>query len=328
MQKSLITSFFLLVFAPCILHAQEQIFDSDELLEIEIQVDMDELQADRGDEVSYHSAVLVYYLGDSLVSLDAEVRARGHFRRQPQICELPPLKLKLGKKAARGTLFENDREIKMVNTCREEILVKREYMLYKVYQFMTDVSLKVRPVMLKYRDTKRPDSVLQRFGFFLEHQDVFQKRMECTEMEGAKLKRADIKPDDLALLALFNYLIGNTDWDVMLEKNLRLFQKEGARYPMVVPYDFDWSGAVGASYTGLAEDYERRKLKSGCLPKKLFQRWISHVLIREDMVSELYKSCRFMTGKERREAVKYLKDSFRIIEQDPFMRLVEEQCAD
>ena len=48
-------------------------------------------------------------------------------------------------------------------------------------------------------------------------------------------------------LAVFQYLIGNTDWSVKALHNIKLLSVPGSA-PIAVPYDFDYSGLVNASY--------------------------------------------------------------------------------
>jgi len=48
--------------------------------------------------------------------------------------------------------------------------------------------------------------------------------------------------------AAYNYLIGNRDWSIVASRNAKLFYKPDHGKYMVVPYDFDYSNIVGASY--------------------------------------------------------------------------------
>src|SRR6188472_4420980 len=56
-----------------------------------------------------------------------------------------------------------------------------------------------------------------------------------------------IEPRSLDLVMLFEYMIGNTDFSIMEQHNVRLVQTQaGQRF--AVPYDFDYSGLADASY--------------------------------------------------------------------------------
>ncbi len=52
-------------------------------------------------------------------------------------------------------------------------------------------------------------------------------------------------------MAIFNYMIGNTDWSVPNQHNVRILSQSNAERPnlgIIVPYDFDYTGLVNADY--------------------------------------------------------------------------------
>ena len=44
--------------------------------------------------------------------------------------------------------------------------------------------------------------------------------------------------DQAGLVAMFEYMIGNTDWDISMMRNVRLIQAAESGKVCVVPYDF------------------------------------------------------------------------------------------
>lgn len=295
------------------------LFDQHTLLEVELRVDILALQADRGKEVDYHPAELRYVADGDTLSVPTKVRARGHFRRQPQICEFPPLKIKTGKNARQGTLFEAHDELKLVAHCKEDELVLREYLLYRIYDILSDHCLKVRPIRITYRDLRGAIPPETHFAFFLEHQDVADNRLKAIQLEDMRLKPHMIDSDNLVLVSLFSYLIGNSDWDVLMEKNVRIFRLPDRPKPILLPYDFDWSGAVAASYTGLGDDYPYRRLKGPYADEQTYLRWLNHILVREEMIMDAYRKCElFETRRDRREAMAFIAESFRLMRSPGF----------
>jgi hypothetical protein len=299
-----------LIASHSLLAQNTDLFDQHDLLEVELRVDLLALQADRGKTVDYHPAGLRYVAEEDTLSVLTEVRTRGHFRRQPQVCEFPPLKLKIGKKTRQGTLFAAHDELKLVAHCKEDELVLREYLLYRIYDLLSDHSLRVRPIRITYRDLRGAVPPETHLAFFLEHQDVADDRMQATQMEDMRLQPSMIDPDNLVLVSLFSYMIGNSDWDVLLEKNVRIFQIPEEDRPILLPYDFDWSGAVGARYTGLGKDYPYRRLKGPYADQRTYERWLGHILVREEMILDLYRQCDlFGSNRERREAMAFVQES-------------------
>ncbi len=296
------------------------LFEQRDLFHVELRVDILALQADRGKVVDYHPAELRYVEGIDTISVPTKVRARGHFRRQPQICAFPPLKIKTSQAARQGTLFEAHDELKLVAHCKEDESVLREYLLYRIYDILSDHCLRVRPARITYTDVRGAIPPETHFAFFLEHQDVADDRMGATQLEEVRLKPAMIDEDNLVLVSLFNYLIGNSDWDVLMEKNIRIFRLPTKPDPILLPYDFDWSGAVGASYTGLGEDYPYRRLNGPYADEKTYLRWLNHILVREEMILDVYRECEwFGSRRARREAMAFVAESLQIMQSDDFL---------
>ena len=49
-------------------------------------------------------------------------------------------------------------------------------------------------------------------------------------------------------MAVFEYMIGNTDWSVQYYQNIKLIAADSMSIPTTVPYDFDHAGIVDAPY--------------------------------------------------------------------------------
>ena len=73
----------------------------------------------------------------------------------------------------------------------------------------------------------------------------------------------------MTLVAIFQYMIGNTDFGVSANHNIILMQsaKDSTAKPIVVPYDFDYAGFVDAYYAvpneGLPIENVRQRLYRG-----------------------------------------------------------------
>jgi hypothetical protein len=132
--------------------------------------------------------------------------------------------------------------------CRAEAsyeqYVLREYLAYRLYAALSDASLRVRLVRVTYRlHGERP---LVRYAFFTENfATLAQRRGEVFVKEPAAPE--DIEPTAAAMLELFEYFIGNTDWSIVGGHNIAQFARSDGRIT-VVPYDFDFSGLVDAAY--------------------------------------------------------------------------------
>jgi hypothetical protein len=110
--------------------------------------------ANKSKEGYIFPATFTCKMGDSLnVNDKISVEVRGHFRRE--YCYLPPLKLiyKNNPSAA----FYHLKSLKLVSPCRvlqtDEQNLLKEFIVYKIYNLITDKSFRVRLLNLSYQDS-------------------------------------------------------------------------------------------------------------------------------------------------------------------------------
>jgi hypothetical protein len=108
---------------------------------------------------------------------------------------------------------------------------------------------------LTYTDTdgRLKQESRERYGFVIESAKEFAERTgsAAARLEGIVYSRLD--HNQAALVYVFQYLIGNTDWSLVTSftddfccHNGDIFEA-GGKY-LIVPYDFDLAGLVDASY--------------------------------------------------------------------------------
>ncbi|HMX41839.1 MAG TPA: hypothetical protein PKD78_15985, partial [Saprospiraceae bacterium] len=181
-----------------------------------------------------------------------EARARGKYRRK--ICDMPPLKLKFSKKVLRAQGLDTLNEVKLVVPCLDdpkgEELVLREYVAYRLFQQISpQYHVKVGLVKVTFRDRhveKDHDPV---WCLLVEHEEEVAARLNGTLVEAYNLPIDSFQTEQAADHALFQYLIGNTDWGISTFRNVYLLKPKAPNAPMrVLPFDFDFSGLVSAPY--------------------------------------------------------------------------------
>ncbi len=189
-------------------------------------------------------------LGDSIdVNDKISVEIRGHFRRG--YCYLPPLKLIFNSDANAQLSFL--KSLKLVSACKPspeyEQYIFREYLIYKIYNLITEYSFNVRLLNLNYQDSAARKKVITEHAFLIEDIKDVAKRNDCTEWAKTKVATEMTDRKQMTIVALFEYMIGNTDWAVPVSHNTKLLlPKEAGARPLVVPYDFDYSGLAGTDY--------------------------------------------------------------------------------
>lgn len=193
-----------------------------------------------------------------------QLNARGVTRRIAGICNFPPLRIDFDAHVTNGTLFEGQNKLKLVDPCRQggsyEQLVVLEYLAYRLYNVITPVSYRVRPVQVTFHDTDRRRGDASNFGYLIEDIDDVAHRNHLHALDVQSNARTAAQLDGVAAsrFALFEYMISNLDWDMVAghagencchNSKLVGVSADAAANLVPVPYDFDYSGLVDAPYS-------------------------------------------------------------------------------
>lgn len=232
----------------------QRLFRSDSVLSVTITTELGPLLKQRDSlELAKHPGTFSYEGdGGARTTIPARFRARGHFRRQARNCDFPPLWLEVKSSDAKQTLLAGETKMKIATSCRPkspeyEQYILQEYVVYRAYAALTDASFRTRLLRITYRDTAGKIAPITTWGFFLEDIDGLAARLQRKTLAVQGARFDDLDPASLALLSMFEYFIGNTDWSISGLHNIALLQDSAAS---VVPiaYDFDWTGAVNPRY--------------------------------------------------------------------------------
>lgn len=204
-------------------------------------------------------ARLNFTAGDGSAQVwDLKVSTRGKFRRAR--CEMPPLKFNFSKKELRAAGLEDHDKYKLVLPCFENELghelITREYLAYQAYQLLTPFSFRTQLLKLTVIDADDPQSVPHVVtAFIIEDTDEMAHRNGAREAEELPVGQAAeiYAPEAEATHALFQYLVGNGDWSLLLQRNVKLLRTATDEI-VPVGYDFDFSGWVGAPYSTPSRD--------------------------------------------------------------------------
>jgi hypothetical protein len=178
------------------------------------------------------------------------IKPRGKFRRR--FCDFPPLKIKFSKPELLSAGLSPHNELKLVTHCVEDKQesteqVFREYLAYRLYNQLTPVSFRVQLARMTYIDTGNSKHKIKRWGLLIEDLEELEQRTGFLEFDTLGAPRPRFHPNYEKIASLFQYMIGNTDWNPAILHNIKTLQnKEGKLIP--VPYDFDFATLVQASY--------------------------------------------------------------------------------
>lgn len=303
-------------------HSQPfELFQNEELLEITLSGDVSDLMKDRGEEPHYHSFKLKYNdQAESDITLPVDIKARGHFRKLKQNCNYPPLLLKFSQESAAHSIFKDQDKLKLVTPCRDEKYVVREFLVYKMYNLVTPKSFRVRLVKFNFENTDpKSKGIEPLFGILLEEENQMAKRNNSLLVEGKLVRPQQTLTDDFLNMAVFEYLIGNTDWSVQYLQNVKLIAADSNAIPTTVPYDFDHSGIVGAPYAQPAPELllsstRERRFRGYCISDmSQFDEVLSKYNSLKNDLYKVYAENPLLEEGYIKSSVKYLDDFYKTI---------------
>ena len=210
-------------------------------------------------------------------------------------------------------------DLKLVTYCmnndqaaREALI--REYITYKLYNQLTAISFRVQLVKLTIKDTQSGKKITQ-MAFLIEDTAQLRARIGATKVEGIRVRnKMEFQPHAMRLTSLFQYMIGNQDWGLTISKNVKYLMREGT--VIVVPYDFDFSALVGASYAMPPRENLDKPLTYGRaylgFPEKVEDlRFIfNEMLSKRKELMQVIRKCKYLRASSKKEMEAYINFFF------------------
>ncbi|MCW3091980.1 MAG: hypothetical protein JWP81_3049 [Ferruginibacter sp.] len=303
---------------------QKKFFKEDDLITMTLVSDFKKLVSEKlkkADLQKYQPATITCIFADgSKLTEEIQVKARGQFRRSE--CYIPPLMVNFKTDKAVG--LKKLGHLKLVWPCAanyvNEQLVLKEYLVYKMYNLLTQKSFRVRLVKITYQDIEKRIKSRTQFAFFIEDVEAMAKRNDCMEVKDQSFHTERTDRKLTTIVALFEYMIGNTDWAVPIYRNVKLMRSENdsSQWPFVVPYDFDYCGLVNAGYAipipELNINSVRERLYRG-FPRTMeeLQEALQIFLTQRKAMDSLISNFEPLLPGHRKEMLKYLDAFFNII---------------
>lgn len=246
------------------------LFADDAVLDVTIEAPIKVLMDVRPND-AYLKGTFVYKDHDGEErQVRVKLRTRGNYRRDKSHCDFAPIRLNFPKNDVYGTLLEGQDKLKLVTHCRSresefEHYLLREYLAYRLFSALSDTSYKVRLLRITYDDSEEDDQ-LTRYGFVIEDDKAVANRSDLKLVKVRNVTHDDHDPARQNLLHLFQFMIGNTEYSLTSPEpdkkcchNVDLMSATEQPPFVALPFDFDFSGLVGASY---AEPNPRYPIKS------------------------------------------------------------------
>jgi hypothetical protein len=228
-----------------------ELFESNEPLKVFLEFDISYYKKWKPQDAYIPATITYVNSSNDTVSKDFKLRARGNFRLR--FCEFPPLMLNFKVKDMKGTAFSGIDKMKLVPHCTDGLddYILREYLIYRMYNLITDQSLRVRLLEINYIDTRGKIKPKTEFGFVIEPYNLFEQRTGLTRVMNSNITQRNIYRKSMDRVAIFAYMTGNADWNVPQQHNIQIFAAPADTagfFSVAVPYDFDYCGLVNAYY--------------------------------------------------------------------------------
>lgn len=290
------------------------LFTKDEPLNISLRFNMTEYTRKRSKE-DYLKAILTYHINErDSINREIRLKSRGEFRNG--FCDFPPIKLNFKNAGFKKDDLKEIEAIKLVTHCKygnEENLVK-EYLIYKLYNVLTDNSFRARLLKITYINTYKNKKPVESYGFLIEPLGLLAERTNSVEVTSTKLGQKNMLPEAMNRMAIFNYMIGNTDWSVPNQHNCKVLSPLKSARPdlgMIVPYDFDYSGLVNADYAipsdKLSIKSVTERLYIGlCRSDDEFLKALKEFTDKKDQFYKVINGCNYLSDRTKKEMIKYL----------------------
>jgi hypothetical protein len=317
------------------------LFESDETLHLTIEAPWSALRRERGEPQRHPAVIHLEQAEGERQRIDATIEVRGLTRRS--VCRFPPLRLRFAREATRGTVFDGQRELKLVTHCRNGVRHEQYYvqelLAYRIYRRVSEHGFRARPLQVRYADVAGGEADGPRFAFAIEDLRELARRSGLRRAPEARFAPGDYEARMLGRFMLFQYLIGNTDWDVLAGPeadacchNVRVIGSDDPRVRIPVPYDFDSAGMVDAQYAA-----PHAKLPIQFVTQRLFRGFCRHnaalpaaradLLGQRGAILDLVRSETRLGAARRRVLERWFEEFFAILASDPrFAREITGQC--
>ncbi len=271
----------------------------------------------------YQKAILKYKDAEgSAIERKIKVKARGKYRNR--VCDFPPLKIKFSKDELTGDNLEDYNKLKLVSHCFEaedgstpEQLMK-EFLAYKTFNLLSKNSFRVKLALVTYKNSKNNTS-FQQYAILIESTEELAARIQRFPRKMYNVQHKDLVEEEIGIVSAFQFMIGNRDWDVSLAKNIKTFPSLDGKEILVVPYDFDFSGFVNASYATHHPNQKVENIKERLCFEKFrdeasLEKVLSKMEDKKDSLLNMIETFEHLSKKQKKEASQYILSFYLLIE--------------
>src|SRR5436190_6903761 len=197
-------------------------FLDDKVIEATITTDIKKLRIKKKVSAWQPAGITMQFPDSSIINENISVQLRGIYRKE--YCDIASLMLNFKNPAA--PKLSPLKQLKLVGGCSsdkadEELLLK-EYLVYKIYNFISPMSFRVRLLHINYKDSKEKVRSYSQYAFLIEDIKDLAARNNCREKKNQVYGFDAADRQQFNMVCIFQYMIGNADWSVRQHHNIKL----------------------------------------------------------------------------------------------------------
>lgn len=322
--KKLLSLFCILICFSTYSQNQERLFDSDEILEVNMKFSIKSLIKDTNDSTFIDSFLIYKTPEGTLDTLEVGLRARGNFRKEH--CYYPPIRMKLKKQEGKGNLFDGSRNLKVVFPCtiakNADSYIVKEFLCYRFYEQVSQYTFQTRMIRINFvNEDDRKGEMNSLLGFLIEDDDKVADRFDGEILENKRIAGMVLEDSSAIRHDLFQFMIGNTDWSSLYQHNMKILKLD-AKTVVPLAYDFDMTGMVMPPYAQVSslvdiKNVSDRLFRGFCRDEEMMTSIRNEFLAKEDLIyGEIERQAFLLPPNEVRFMNNYLKEFFDILKDD------------
>ena len=328
--KSIFTLLLSLIFSGSVVSGQNNtadtlkkkfaLFDSDELLEITLQFDLTTFLKKNPKTGSLDGMLIIPLSETDTIDRKVKIKSRGEYRLQT--CSFPPIMLNFKKSFPAYSDTGKIKKLKLVTHCQPGSVsddnVLREYLVYKLFNVLTDTSYRVRLLRINYFDAGKERKPVIQYGFFIEPLEILALRTNSSVVKTTNLTQKHIVPNSMDRTAIFFYMIAQWDWSVPGLHNVSVIVPSNyanTGLGVSIPFDFDLTGVVNPSYgypdekMGITSNRDR--LFNGiCRSREEYQAALEKFKIKKESFYSVINDFPYLNQRSKKDITGFLDQFF------------------
>ncbi|HLF31365.1 MAG TPA: hypothetical protein VI566_10120 [Xanthomonadales bacterium] len=319
----------------------EKLFESDQLLTITLRAPWNDIVKKKKVQDPYPATIEFTDSLGQAQSLPLSAARRGITRQE--VCKFPPIRLIFDKELVKGTMFRGQKRLKMVTHCDKgdkfAQFYRQEMTIYRMYNLITDISFRVRPLTVTYVDSVKGETMEPQFAFLIEDDGDMAERNGLIKLQAAKIRPTQLEPTEISRMMLFQFMIANVDFAATAGPtpdecchNAKLVGLDETSNIYSVPYDFDVAGIIKTPYAVPHESLPiksvtQRLYRGFCMYNSTMETARQEFLAKEQALYDLVQNESLLADKTKGQMREFLADFFEILrDQGKYEKSIIQKC--